>query len=216
VTTEVAPPPAATPPPSGPYSVRLSVGRAESASRLLNFPLFIGTFIREVLLIPHLIVLAFLGFIVFVVYFIATFAILFTGKFPAGMHNFVAGYMRWSANLSAYLLGLVDAYPPFSMDQKDYQVVFQADYPEKSSRILNFPLFGMYIKYLLLIPHLFVLAALGLIAYVVLFIAQFAVLFTGQFPEGMHKFLVGVSRWSTRVNAYVFALTDRYPPFSLD
>jgi len=216
VTTEVAPPPPATPPPPSGYPIRFNLGRAETASRLLNFPLFIGTFIREILLIPHLIVLALLGFIVFVVYFIATFAILFTGKFPAGMHNFVVGWSRWSANLSAYLLGLVDAYPPFSMDQKDYQVVFQADYPENSSRILNFPFFGMYIKYLLLIPHLFVLAAFGLIGYVVLFIAQFAVLFTGQFPAGMHSFLVGVSRWSARVNAYVFALTDRYPPFSMD
>jgi hypothetical protein len=50
----------------------------------------------------------------------------------------------------------------------------------------------------------------------VLFIAQFAVLFTGSFPQGMHGFMAGVLRWSARVNAYLYALTDRYPPFSLD
>ena len=50
---------------------------------------------------------------------------------------------------------------------------------------------------------------------VVLFIAQFAILFTGSFPEGMHRFVIGVGRWSTRTNAYNVALTDKYPPFSL-
>ena len=51
-------------------------------------------------------------------------------------------------------------------------------------------------------------------AFVVVFIAQFAILFSGSFPEGMHTFVVGVGRWSTRVNAYLYALTDKYPPFS--
>ena len=54
-----------------------------------------------------------------------------------------------------------------------------------------------------------------LVAYVVLIIALFAILFTGSFPAGMHKFMVGVCRWCTRVNAYLYALTDKYPPFSM-
>ncbi len=53
-------------------------------------------------------------------------------------------------------------------------------------------------------------------ALVVVFIAQFAILFTGSFPEGMHSFVVGVYRWwDSRINAYVYGLTDSYPPFSM-
>ena len=40
-------------------------------------------------------------------------------------------------------------------------------------------------------------------------------LFTGRFPEGMFGFVVGALRWSIRTSAWVFTLTDRYPPFRL-
>ena len=47
-------------------------------------------------------------------------------------------------------------------------------------------------------------------------IGFFAVLITGQWPEGLREFIVGVHRWAYRVQAYVFLLTDAYPPFQLD
>jgi hypothetical protein len=43
----------------------------------------------------------------------------------------------------------------------------------------------------------------------------FAVLVTGKWPESLRVFVVGVMRWTMRVNAYVMFLTDAYPPFSL-
>ena len=198
------------------YPVRFDVVRDATQSRLTNFPLGIGSFIRSILLIPHLIILYFLGIVAAIVYFIATFAILFTGSYPAGMFNFYVGYTRWTSNVYAYLSSLFDKYPPFSMDAQDYPLTFSVDYPDKLSRLLNFPLFiGLFIKLILTIPHLIVLFLLFIAAFVVVFIAQFAILFTGSFPEGMHTFVVGVGRWWTRVNAYAYALTDKYPPFSL-
>jgi len=47
-------------------------------------------------------------------------------------------------------------------------------------------------------------------------IAWFAILFTGEYPAGLYRFGVGVFRWSTRVEAYMFLLRDEYPPFSLE
>src|SRR3970282_1696381 len=90
--------------------VRLDIQRPESQSRLTNFPLGIGLFIREILLIPHLIILYFLQLVGGIVYFIAPFAILFTGRYPQGLFNFFVGYTRWTNNIYSYLLSLHDKY----------------------------------------------------------------------------------------------------------
>ncbi len=204
------------PPATGTYPVRLQVGRPEKQSRLTNFPVGIGTFIRYILLIPQIVVLYFVGLVALVLYLVATFAILFSGRYPQGMFDFVAGYLRWSNNVSGYIFSLYDEYPPFSTDDEGYPLTLEVDYPATSSRLLNFPLIGMFIKEIILIPSFIALAFLGIVAFVVIFIAKFAILFTGSFPEGMHRFVTGTVRWSARVNAYVFGLTDRYPPFSMD
>jgi len=44
----------------------------------------------------------------------------------------------------------------------------------------------------------------------------FAVLITGRWPEGLRNYIVGVHRWAYRVQAYVYLLTDAYPPFRLE
>jgi hypothetical protein len=68
---------------------------------------------------------------------------------------------------------------------------------------------------ILAIPQFIVLYVLFIAFLFVMVIGWFAALFTGRLPEWVHTFLGGVIRWYTRVSAYVFLLTDSYPPFSL-
>jgi hypothetical protein len=73
--------------------------------------------VKWFLAIPHYIVLAFLCFAAFICVIIAWFAILFTGKYPRGLFDFVVGVYRWDIRVAAYAFILVtDKYPPFSMD----------------------------------------------------------------------------------------------------
>jgi len=64
--------------------------------------------------IPHGFMLWLYGIAASFITFIAFWAILFTGKYPKGMFDFVVGYMRWSFRVNAYMNLLTDQYPPFS------------------------------------------------------------------------------------------------------
>ena len=72
--------------------------------------------VRLILAIPHLIVLCVLLIAWFVVTVIAWFAILFTGSYPQSPLPFALGVMRWTLRVEAYLLLLVDEYPPFALE----------------------------------------------------------------------------------------------------
>lgn len=71
---------------------------------------------RLILAIPHFIVLCFVMIGWCITTMVAWFLILFTGEYPAGLYEFGLGSFRWLIRLEAYLLLLVDEYPPFSLE----------------------------------------------------------------------------------------------------
>jgi len=144
--------------------------------------------------------------------FVATMLmILFRQRYPRWWFDFALELARFGTRVGAYLVLLTDQYPSTVEEQS---VHLQIDYPDVE-RDLNrwLPL----VKWLLAIPHFLVLFVLSVAALFAVLIAWFAILFTGQYPRGLFDFVVGVARWSLRVQAYAILLvTDSYPPFSLN
>jgi hypothetical protein len=71
--------------------------------------------LRLILAIPHFIALFFVLLAWCVTAIVAWFVILFTGTYPQGLYEFAVGALRWRLRVEAYMLLMVDEYPPFSL-----------------------------------------------------------------------------------------------------
>jgi hypothetical protein len=145
-----------------------------------------------------------------VLFFPTLLMIVFRQKYPRWWFDFNLQLSRFGNRVLAYLALMRDEYPSTDEEQA---VHLNFQFPD-ASRDLNrwLPL----VKWLLAIPHYIVLFFLGIGALVAVFIAWFAILFTGRYPRGIFEYVEGVMRWENRVAAYAFTLvTDKYPPFSL-
>jgi Mn2+/Fe2+ NRAMP family transporter len=199
-----------------PYPVYLSVDYEEAGRNRLTVGFRIFT------ALPILIVLALLGSgsINFEygwtlgagsVLFLPTLLMLvFRRKYPGWWFDFNLNVVRFGNRVFAYLLILRDEYP-----STDEEQAVQVELPDpQGGATLNrwLPL----VKWFLAIPHYIILLFLYIAGIIVSVIGWFVVLFTGRYPRSFHRFVVGILRWSIRVQAYAFVLvTDRYPPFQL-
>ena len=91
-----------------------------------------------------------------------------------------------------------------------YPVRLEADLEPSLSRWL------WLVTWVLLIPHVVVLAALWVVYVVLSVVALVAIVATGRYPRGIFGFVLGLERWAFRVAAYASLMTDVYPPFRLD
>jgi hypothetical protein len=136
--------------------------------------------------------------------------ILFRRRYPHWWFDFALQFNRFAARVGAYLGLLTDRYPSTVEEQS---VHLELDYPDAEKDLNRWlPL----VKWLLVIPHIIVLALLALGALIAVIVAWFAILFTGRYPQALFNYVVGVGRWALRVQAYATLLvTDQYPPFRL-
>jgi hypothetical protein len=136
--------------------------------------------------------------------------ILFRRKYPRWWFDFNLELLKFSTRVGAYFCLLTDKYPSTDEEQSVHVTL---EYPDATRLNRWLPL----VKWFLAIPHYIVLIVLSLVGLALLILGWFAVLFTGKFPRGIHEFLVSLTRWSIRVQAYaLFLTTDEYPPFSFD
>jgi Domain of unknown function (DUF4389) len=192
--------------------------------------------LKWLLLVPHVVVLAFLWLAWLLVTVAAFFAVLVTGRYPRSLFDFSVGVLRWTWRVQYYgysALG-TDRYPPFTLAEvPGYPASFHVTYPERMSRGL------VLVKWLLALPHYLVVAlfvgggiwvgttgwggdgwddgwAFGGLVSLLVVVSALVLLFTGRYPEPLFDLVLGMDRWVLRVTAYVGLLTDVYPPFRLD
>ncbi len=167
-----------------------------------------------ILAIPHLVILYFLRIVRGALTVVAFFTILFTKQIPDGIYSMILMTDRYQWRVTTFLLFMRNEYPKFEFDcvQPDPRTdmaVLEIDRQTEYDRWK--PLY----KWILAIPHYFVVMFFAIGAVFVWIAAFFAVLFTGKWPEGMRDYIVKVSRYTMRVLAYVGLLRDEYPAFGL-
>lgn len=172
-------------------------------------------FLKGLLLLPHFIILGVLGYAAQVIAWFGYWVIAITGNLPDFFHMFPTRVLQWQARATGWLVTFDDAYPPFGWDEPPYSVTFDvAEGPGPRSR--GWAVTGIiFVKGILLIPHFFVLFFVGIAAFFAIWIGYVVVVFTGKLPEGIFNFTLGTTRWGLRLSAWLYSLTDKYPPFSL-
>ncbi|HIF73361.1 MAG TPA: DUF4389 domain-containing protein [Dehalococcoidia bacterium] len=186
--------------PASDYPVSLNIDYSGSGRNRLT------VFFRIITLIPIILIQSGLQILVFPVLLM----ILFRQKYPRWWFDFNLELTMFSTRVGAYWMLQTDEYPSTDEEQSIHLTL---DYPDASQLNRWLPLF----KWILAIPHYIVFSILLTVAFILVIVGWFSIVFTGKFPQEIHNYLVGVNRWSLRVQAYAFLLTtDKYPPFSLD
>ena len=193
---------------SAPYPARLEFDADRHITRWR--PL-----VQWLLAIPHLLIANALRGLRGVLTLISLFTVLFTEQIPRPLFDMIAMTYRYEWRAFSYALWLHEDYPPFDFapaaedDGVEPHTSVSITYPEHLNRWK--PLY----KWIIAIPHYFVMIGLAIASVFVVIAGFFAVLFTGEYPLAARDFLVHAYRYGLRVEAYVGLLTDQYPPFTV-
>ena len=172
--------------------------------------------VHWLLAIPHLIVANVLSNVAGVLALVSWFIIVFTGELPKAIADFQCMILRYETRAFSYALWLREDYPPFEFD-------LTADDPgtdpvrvDITPQLEDRNRLTVGLRFFWIIPSLLFACVVGIVAYFAVVIGFFAVLFTGRWPEGIHRFVINTARLILRVNVYGRLLVDDYPPFELD
>ena len=192
-------------------------------------------FFRLILALPLLVWVTLRGIAAFVVGFVNWLAVLVQGEVPDSMHDFVASYVRYATQVSAYVFFAADPYPWFRC-QSDYPVDLEIDPPVRQGR------WGGFFRLVLALPALLLATLLGGgfatgssgqsswsassgndeavwwnvssaggVAAAAAVLAWFAILARGRSPRGLRDLTAFALGYAAQAGSYLFLLTPRYP-----
>jgi hypothetical protein len=165
------------------------------------------TFFRIVMLIPHLIWLALWGFAASFAVIAAWFALVFTGRYPLALYEFIAHYVRYSTFVNSYSYLITDPFPPFNGEPDTHYParILIGPPKERYSRAKTF------FRLILIIPFVICAYGFALIAELANFAAWFVIVITGKQPRSLHDLTVLGLSYVVRLNTYAYLLTEDWP-----
>jgi Domain of unknown function (DUF4389) len=165
-------------------------------------------FFRLLLAIPPFVWMSLWGVVAFFALVAAWFAALFTGRVPAGLHEFLARFLRYQVHVYAYATLVADPFPGFS-GSGAYPVTIEVAPPAEQGRL------GVFFRLLLALPAAILSGVLNYLTEVLAFFAWFVCLALGRIPEGMRNLLAFSVRYHAQTQAYEYLLTSRYPSLNV-
>jgi len=198
----------------GGYPVQLTLTDEREINRLWGIP-FVGVFVRMILAIPHMIVLGIMSIGLYIWLLLGWIPILLLGRQPSLVVKFLTEYLHRAFRVAGYAIMLLPGgYPPLEPGAPT-PVDLKIDVEGRSlSRLWGIPFVGLFVRYIVLIPHLIVLMILGIVVYISFIVLWIPILLMGKYPNASASFYTGVFRYGARVAAYLFLLPVPYPPFS--
>jgi hypothetical protein len=185
------------------YPVSFSADYVEPRSRLT-------TFFRLILAIPHFFVVMGFGIVAFVCVVIAWFAIVITGRYPPTLYMWVSRFVLYATQVNGYITFLTDEYPDFGgAEQYPVRMSFSGPLAEYSRLKTGF-------RVILAIPIVILRYVAALLTEVGAFFAWIVIVITANMPRGLQDLLVLAESFMARTDAYLFLLTETYPPVRED
>lgn len=165
--------------------------------------------LRYFMVIPHSIWAFFYGIAFFFALVGAWFAMVFTGRYPRGLYDFCAGFLRFYMRVLAYSMLVVDRFPPFDGgDHPEYPVQIRVAPPQETYSRLK-----AFFRVLLAIPIYIVQYAMQIWVFAVAIAVWFVGVFAGRTSHGLMDAMRIPMAYITRANGYFFLITETWPPF---
>ena len=187
----------------GPLPVRNDPVRLETGGDLRRSRLTV--FFRLLLAIPHLVWLTLWGVLALGAAVINWFATLIRGTPPRALHRLLSTYLRYQAQVVAYLYLVSNPFPGFTGAEGRYPVDLHVAEPERQNR------WTVLFRAILVIPAFIVLGVFNWLLFIVGLLGWFTALVTGRMPPGLRNAGALVIRYLAQTYAYLFLVTGAYP-----
>ena len=162
-------------------------------------------FFRLLLLIPHFIVLFFLGIAAFFTVVFGWFAALILGRLPEPVFRFLAAALAYRTRIAASGMLLVDSYPPFTLKQPPDHPVRIDVRPTRLNRL------AVFFRLILVIPAAVVQSLATSGWYALAIVWWLITLILGRMPRPLFEATAATLRYEMRVSAYGSMLSPAYP-----
>ena len=160
-------------------------------------------FFRLLLALPHIVLIVFWGYLMYLIGVVNWVATLVTGRLPRPLHRFTAAYVRYLVKVYAYLALLANPFPGFVTGRYPLQV--EIDGPERQRRLITL------FRLVLALPALLLAVSFGVVLLVAAFLGWFAALATGRMPLGLRDVGAAAIRYTAQTQSYLYLLTEQYP-----